>query len=64
VLARASRQTEGWARSPREAASGRCGAEGLRGAPRAWRTGGGGARRTAARPCVSALGALLDHHTK
>src|SRR5439155_22321633 len=43
---------------------GSSGVRGLRGAPRAWRTWGGGARRTAARPRVSALGAPHTHRSK
>src|SRR2546426_4076179 len=58
MLERAAHLTEGWANSPWDAASGQpryrrtCAA-----APDTWRPWIGGARRTGARPCVSARGA-------
>src|SRR5438445_13683035 len=58
MLERAVHLTEGWANSPWDAASGQpryrrtCAA-----APDTWRPWIGGARRTGARPCVSARGA-------
>src|SRR6266496_1113550 len=64
MLERAARPPEAPPTPPFEASGQPRATKEVRGAPDQWRPWGGGARRAAARPCVSALGALRNHHIK